>query len=619
MAEPADASAKPSKVSTAVGVGCLTLFALPFAGGGTFVLWLALAQFWHWAEASEWVETPARLLAAELVVKRGDGTTYKATARYEYEFAGRQYESERVAVSGGSDNIGAYQESKGRELERLLAAGGRTVCYVDPAAPERALLYRELRAGMLAFKAAFASVFCLAGYGLLGMAWFGSRKAKERAAQQQLHPEQPWLWRADWAAGRIKSQARTAAIGVTGIALFWNLISWPGFLGATVNRKDHEWWLPLIVGLFPLIGTGMAIWAWRLWLVAWRWGTSEFELATLPGVLGGPVAGVIHAPPRIEAPEGIRLTLACIRKVTTGSGKHRRTEERTLWSDERRLGRTLSAGPLETAIPVRFHVPYHLPPSSEEDQVLWRLTAEAKTPGVDYHAQFEIPVFETEASSPEPPTAADEDPLAAYEAPPTLASLVADLHGRIEYEGPDETTLYFPMTRNWGMSLFLLLFAVAWSGACVGLYFSPAPRVFFYVFTAFDALILPMALSMCFSATRLRFGPQRVVVQRRWLVFGREREFPADEIADVAVEASGTTYNGRPYQKVVLRAKNKNAPGKTSQTLLSEIPTPAAARRLADAITAALTTSPGGGAPSRRDDPRNRRLTLDAPLPPELR
>jgi hypothetical protein len=39
---------------------------------------------------------------------------------------------------------------------------------------------------------------------------------------KQAHPNEPWLWRAQWAAGEIHSSAKPGAIAVSALAVFWN-------------------------------------------------------------------------------------------------------------------------------------------------------------------------------------------------------------------------------------------------------------------------------------------------------------------------------------------------------------------------------------------------------------
>ena len=109
------------------------------------------------------------------------------------------------------------------------------------------------------------------------------------------------------------------------------------------------------------------------------------------------LGGVIEVPARVVASGDPRLTLRCIRKTVTGSGKSRRVNETTLWERAETVpaGRWFT-GPGRTEIPVLFAIPRDLPATAlddPDDQILWRLVAEAETPGVDFSATFHPPVF----------------------------------------------------------------------------------------------------------------------------------------------------------------------------------------------------------------------------------
>jgi hypothetical protein len=140
-----------------------------------------------------------------------------------------------------------------------------------------------------------------------------------------------------------------------------------------------------------------------LWLRRLKWGVSEFEMAAVPGVIGGPMAGVIHAPGGIDPQDGFLLRLVCVRPA-----KGEDQPEKTLWEREQRLLRDLiTADGRRTLIPVKFTIPYELPASA--DDVKWKLQSSAAVRGIDYFAEFELPVFKTAASSPTQATTHDND------------------------------------------------------------------------------------------------------------------------------------------------------------------------------------------------------------------
>jgi hypothetical protein len=531
-------------------LGCLLLIALPFALFGTAMAGVVAWNLWTCQAAQRWVETPAMLLEAELKSNSdGDGTTYHATARYAYEFNGRPYESDRVSLYGGSDNVGSFQHDRGKELEDKLAAGGRTVCYVNPRDPNDALLYRELRPGMVGFMSMFALVFGGIGYGLLFGGLHGRRIERRKAEAEKAHPNKPWMWREDWAAGRIRSSEGKTAWFITLFAVIWNAVTWPV---ATMVWFDAnvKWGLRLLVSLFPLVGAGLAVTMFYLWLRRLKWGKSEFEMAAVPGVLGGPLAGVIHAPAGIRPADGFKLRLACNETTRTTSGSKTETKTEARWESEQTIHRELAEdGGAKTVIPVKFLVPFHQPASG--DDIAWQLEVRAETQGIDYYAEFDVPVFQTGASSSAISGGAVEEAIEAATPATDFRTTVARMNAVVEEELPDRRVIYFPMLRNVAMGGFLLLFTAIWTAVGVGLLLTDAPRIFAIVMLAIDALLVYATARALLMSTRLEYSRGGVKWSNRLLGIGRERELVRSAIKTVVVDKSGTTVGNTAYRKVV--------------------------------------------------------------------
>jgi hypothetical protein len=170
--------------------GCLSLFGMPFLAAGLFMSWLYFSGYARWWQSRSWVETPCWIESAELKTNRGESTTYKATATYRYVYGDRTYHGDRVALGGGSDNIGRFQQEAHRELSRHVAksaakaerdpqqeTGAAFRCFVNPSSPSESVLYRTLRWEMQAFMAIFALTFPAVGAGLVFGGWFGMRIA----------------------------------------------------------------------------------------------------------------------------------------------------------------------------------------------------------------------------------------------------------------------------------------------------------------------------------------------------------------------------------------------------------------------------------------------------------
>ena len=101
--------------------------------------------------------------------------------------------------------------------------------------------------------AVVGGMFTLVGGGIMAAGWFARGKMLETGNLESRHPEQPWMWRADWAQGRVESNAMGEMIFAWIFAGFWNALSW-----IVVIAGFDELWAEggpaLLVGMFPLVG-----------------------------------------------------------------------------------------------------------------------------------------------------------------------------------------------------------------------------------------------------------------------------------------------------------------------------------------------------------------------------
>lgn len=161
----------------------LGLFALPFAAVGVGMLLLSvLPTLYDWARMQWWQPVPATLETARLETSRSSkSSSYTVKATYRYQVAGREYQGERVAISGGGDNVGDFQEALGVRLEQALRDGVPVQVWVSPSDPADAVIDRSLRPGLLALKMVFVVVFGGVGVGLLVHVLRPARAAQNRA------------------------------------------------------------------------------------------------------------------------------------------------------------------------------------------------------------------------------------------------------------------------------------------------------------------------------------------------------------------------------------------------------------------------------------------------------
>lgn len=240
----------------------------------------------------------------------------------------------------------------------------------------------------------FVLPVALTAIGVLGFA-FVYRQNKAREQRLNLvydDTPRPWLYREDWAAGVVEpndgqriGSAAIAFMICLGIAVsIFALRDW--------RNKPGE---PVLYLAFALVG-GIGLYSlyqlMRCIAVRRRFGKSVLRLATVPGKIGGKLAGVIMAPMAVASSERIRVRLSCVERYSDGDGG----SESTIFKQEATITRTLAADdPGRVGLPVLFDIPASALETDLDDTVIWKLTVSAKLPGIDYHDEFVVPIFRT--------------------------------------------------------------------------------------------------------------------------------------------------------------------------------------------------------------------------------
>ena len=389
---------------------------------------------------------------------------------------------------------------------------------------------------MLLAGCAFAG-FGIAVY-LLGS--MGIQKSERADALRASHPKEPWMWREDWAAGKSQSNAGSKAWFLWGFAILWNLISTPLviFLPEEISNGNY----PALLGfLFPLVGIGLLIAAVRLTVQRVKFGESEFLLDRMPGVLGGDVAGTIVLPQGVANANSFTVRLVNMHVRQVKSGKNTSTEETVLWQDERVVTHhaPVMAG-MPQRIPIRFRTPYDARPTDESNassKFIWKLTAGADVPGVDFSAEFEIPVFKTESSSAqvtEESLRSEEvaaHPPAATSPETTGVTIVPGANGGTEFiiaaNGPSEG--------SWGAAVVFLIF-VGITGLII--YFS-GPGFFALIFGAIGILIAGLGVFSVYGESRIIVEDGHVSVRN--ILFGKMwgKRVPCNTVERIGVRGEG--------------------------------------------------------------------------------
>lgn len=293
-----------------------------------------------------------------------------------------------------------------------------------------------------------------------GLAWILAQRRKDKALaeRRRLNPDEPWLWTDKWRDGRIRSNSSWAAAAVvTVFAVIWNAASWGAGLAVYLQGGlSREPGIVVFLLVFGVAGLALIAGAAYLVLLARKYPATVFEMSGVPGVLGGRLAGSIEIPPQVPAGIEARVNLKCWRaSQRRGSSGSTST---TIWQDERTL--TTTGG----SLPVAFAIPYELPPSElperfgmyDASPYSWTLSVAVPTAGVDYTADYSVPVFATEASDRTVATGVVE-PAASAERPSHAKATLSE-------SSAERTVFTLPPAKGLGcgLSAFLILPLAAW-------------------------------------------------------------------------------------------------------------------------------------------------------------
>jgi len=363
----------------------------------------------------------------------------------------------------------------------------------------------------------------------------------------------PWLERKDWATGRITSGAGKSVVLLWIFVIFWLAVSTVItvlVVPPEVHRGNHA---ALIALIFPVIGLAVLVFAANTSLAWRRYGQSYFEIAAMPGALGGTLEGMIQVNARLRPEHGLHLRLSCLRRTTTGTGKNRRTTEKILWQDEKWLRPDLPQTDLNaTGIPIYFKLPADQPESTTAmgDGIHWKLEASAKVPGPNYHATFEVPVYRV----PETPAPSD-DPTAQYEMSLDEIRQLIHSHIRVNDLADGGREFIFPAARNPGFASGATTFLLIWTAVIVFLIWKHAPLIFPLVFGVIDLLMAAFTFDLWLRRSRVVATPAQVQIETAWLGIKKRRTLKVSEVASLATDV-GATAGHTAYYDLKIRTRD---------------------------------------------------------------
>ena len=148
-------------------------------------------------------------------------------------------------------------------------------------------------------------------------------------------------------------------------------------------------------------------------------------------------------------------------------------------------------------------------------------------PGVDYHGQFEVPVFRTAESAPVE-TAKDWQPdlPPGYQpSPDSGITIGTGATGGTEY-------VVLPK-RSGGMIASTFAFFLIWTAITVGITMLDAPFIFPAIFGFFDVLLLGAILQLLFGESRILIEAGSITITNAIALFSTRVSIPVSDVQTV--------------------------------------------------------------------------------------
>lgn len=526
------------------------LFGMIFFLVGMGVGVVGFSQLYKSMISKNWDQVPMTILSVDLEAHHDDdSTTYSTVASYRYQYQGQLYENDRVSFSGGSDNIGSFHQDIYQVLKTHVN-GEPFPGYVNPEKPHKSVLIRKMRWGLFAFMMVFPLLFGGIGLGVMIFAMIGKSKVKKQQQFIRENPDREWQAKQQWQSNRIECSNKSMMWFVIIFAVIWNLISSPILFVLPKEVLDKGNYFALLGLLFPLVGIGMASWATVL-VKRWRrYGRSVFNMNPFPAHPGGIVRGTLelHTPlPVTIDHKQLLISLNHIRKYTTGTGKNRSTRESILWQDQQSV--PLSPGQKHISFGFRLDNDAALSDHSQSSDLrLWKVICYAKVPGVDFNADFEVPVI---AGTPDEQTLLAAEQMAQQQSKQArLKETWKDTGVQTGNQGGYPSYL-FGAGRNKGIFWAFVAFGVVFGGIGAGV------LIFgnFWLFGAFFALIgLAMlwgAFYFLLHSIEFTIKPGKLILVSKFPTTKR-REFPVDTIQSIEL-TTGSQVNSQQFWRIALK------------------------------------------------------------------
>ncbi|OYW73865.1 MAG: hypothetical protein B7Z37_19955 [Verrucomicrobia bacterium 12-59-8] len=132
---------------------------------GSFFAWRMWLSYEKAQITRHWSQVPCRILSSRLVSERPtphSDPAHRVEVRYEYEFNGVKRSSTRIRQVESAPTL---HLDVARQKQQNYPTGSTQTCFVNPAAPDEAVLQHGSRAAL--YSIWFPLLFVLGGFGML--------------------------------------------------------------------------------------------------------------------------------------------------------------------------------------------------------------------------------------------------------------------------------------------------------------------------------------------------------------------------------------------------------------------------------------------------------------------
>jgi hypothetical protein len=324
----------------------------------------------------------------------------------------------------------------------------------------------------------------------------------------------PWLARADWASGKIKSS--TDADPKSYFVMAFAFCGVGGVIAAMAlwHELPKGNYQALVTLLFPVFGAFLMVYCVRQERRYKHFGQSIFVMSPVPGTPGGALAGMVETGNLFRPEQGVHVRLSCVGRLV--HAKDLSGQEFIKWQDEKILkNEAIIVAADHRQFPVFFEIPAEEPgcSASSNETIVWRLEATAKTSGPDFKALFDVPIFNVAH------TMVDADPTLGLQMPVEEAR--RQEHSKIQLcNSPNGREFIFPAARNPGTACKLTAGALIFAGFA---WFATGMQAPFFTI-AFGLLATGLGIvcvNFWLKQSTLTINPHQTVTVNRWLLLRR--------------------------------------------------------------------------------------------------